>query len=100
MNRKIIFASIGVLIGIAAIVFGIVCLSMEPARIVSKEYYGGDAYTGIQHAAAQTATNVKRMFDLCRLGFGFSMIVAGCVIILVNAKGFFCEEKKLDATNE
>jgi len=36
----------------------------------SNERYGGDAYTGIQNAAAQTANNVERLSTIVSEGFG------------------------------
>lgn len=36
---------------------------------VTYSYYGGDAYTGIQQAAAQTATNVNELSKISLYGF-------------------------------
>lgn len=52
--------------GVILIVIGIVALVISsnisiPGSTESKESYGGDAYTGIQNAAAQTATNVYQV---------------------------------------
>ena len=78
MSKKINF--VGVIIGIAIMVcsyfvfsfdtsiknpdFSDVSLSYIPGpEEESNEYYGGDAYTGIQQAAAQAANNLIPVFD-------------------------------------
>ena len=49
----------------------------------SKNQYGGDAYTGIQNASAQTATNIVNLASIQKIGFGSILLVAGCVLIIV-----------------
>lgn len=81
---KQVFLGVLELIGIAAVVLAIVnFINLDKSRAVyrdishdytytsysgygsytntSYEYYGGDAYTGIQHAAADTADNVAQL---------------------------------------
>ena len=58
------FLSLGLIcIATLAIVFAVICWGANPCiwetKYVSKEMYGGDAYTGIQNAAADTANNIK-----------------------------------------
>ena len=43
--------------------------------------YGGDAYTGIQNAAAQTANNVKALSEITKNGFAFFLIAVGLIAI-------------------
>ena len=43
--------------------------------------YGGDAYTGIQNAAAQTANNVQDLAEIAAMGFGFLLISLGLFMI-------------------
>lgn len=43
--------------------------------------YGGDAYTGIQNAAAQTASNVKNLAEATKNGFAFLLIAIGLIAI-------------------
>ena len=75
--------------GIAALclIFAIVCFAAPVGGLVGcavyDETYGGDAYTGIQNAAAQTATNVyylgrnlENFAVIVKLIGGFSFIIA------------------------
>lgn len=62
MNTKKILALAFIAIAILSLVFAIVCFTIDDGgsrgSTESNKYYGGDAYTGIQNAAAQTASNV------------------------------------------
>lgn len=58
MNTKKISAIIFLVVAAVAIIFGFLCYEMSAGSYESSETYGGDAYTGIQNAAAQTANNV------------------------------------------
>ena len=69
------------LIGIAAVVFSIVMFSLDVGSYESNQYYGGDAYTGIQQAAAQSANNVQALAVIAKLGFGFVLLTAGLTLI-------------------
>lgn len=71
-----------VLIGIAAIVLAIVCFSMDIGDRESYITYGGDAYTGIQNAAAQTANNLLRLCSIAKMGFGSVLMVFGLYLIV------------------
>ncbi len=42
----------------------------------SSERYGGDAYTGIQNAAAQTANNVEQLSTIVSEGFGWLFLLS------------------------
>jgi len=46
------------------------------------EAYGGDAYTGIQNAAAQTANNVQALARIARFGFGSVLTVGGAAMVV------------------
>ena len=43
--------------------------------------YGGDAYTGIQNAAAQTANNVTYVGDILAEGFSYLFLLAGFILL-------------------
>ena len=73
--------NLGVIAGILSIFFGVLIFFMDTGSLENPEYYGGDAYTGIQQAAAQTADNVKALSDICRCGFASVLIVAGFAMI-------------------
>ena len=96
MNKekgKKIFSIGLLLIGITAIIFAIVCLTAEPCiwdtTYVYKETYGGDAYTGIQNAAAITANNIQYLdlnlqyatefFANC---MGYVLLIVGLLLLL------------------
>ena len=67
-----------VLTGIMAIVFGIICWCYWESYsyygdYVSYEKYGGDAYTGIQNAAADTANNINDLISV--IGYATSTLI-------------------------
>lgn len=88
MKNNKIFNAIILLIGIAAIVLGIMCFASNKGYTVSFETYGGDAYTGIQNAAARTASNIARSNELNALGFGGILVIAGLVMLAFGISGF------------
>ena len=90
-------------IGVLCIIFSILCfvLNLETFTgvTISAEKYGGDAYTGIQNAGAATANNVYWLTDCVvllsktvRMGFGFTLLVTGLLVILFGVKKV-CAEK-------
>lgn len=83
-NKNLVFA----LIGIIAIILAIVCACLNDGYYEANEVYGGDAYTGIQQAAAQTANNVQYLADIARFGFSSVLAVIGLICI---AYGIFCK---------
>ena len=95
--RKKFFPVMGVCCGFLAVAFAIVLFAgggagvtdMATGTYTSYNYYGGDAYTGIQQAAADTARNVRDLALIVRSGFqgvsgtgtGFLLLVAGFGLI-------------------
>lgn len=71
-------------IGVLAVILSIVCFSMDIGGTERNEIYGGDAYTGIQNAAAQTTRNVKALASIAKFGFGSILLVAGCYLIVTS----------------
>ena len=67
----------GMISGILSILFGLLTLSQDTGSWESSTSYGGDAYTGIQNAAAQTANNVQDLAEIVAMGFGFLLISLG-----------------------
>lgn len=97
---------------IVSVIFGIVCFNSYPSSVTIKyveyEYYGGDAYTGIQNAAADTANNVKAndatvrsTYYMIAKGFGFALILSGIVLFGCGVGKFFaasaCDEAERQA---
>ena len=72
---------IGVIGGLISIIFGFVVSGMSTGNWESNSSYGGDAYTGIQNAAAQTANNVQDLAAILKTGMSFSLIVFGIAMI-------------------
>ena len=72
-NRAIIL----IMIGIIAVGLSISCFSRESLRYEHTTRYGGDAYTGIQNAAAKTSENVKELAEIVKFGFGSILLVMG-----------------------
>lgn len=68
--------------GVVSTILGIVCYVMNTGSYESSETYGGDAYTGIQNAAAQTANNVQYLTAAVKFGFGSVLLIAGFVLII------------------
>ena len=99
MKRKInvwnmVFAGCIFVVGVLCIIFGAIDGNFYGySKYVSYEFYGGDAYTGIQNAAADTANNIGRLTDLVEsVGeeffnfFGTMLILAGVLVIIVSIK--------------
>ena len=83
------------IVGIIAIVLSIVCYSMNAGHSESNEYYGGDAYTGIQHAAAQTARNLLATNKILKMAFGSTLLVSGLTMIGMGISSAVEKEKKV-----
>ncbi len=82
ISRGSIFFPIGGIIsGILSIIFGIIMFGKNIGYYEPSSSYGGDAYTGIQNAAAQTANNVKALSEIAKTGFAFSLIAIGLIAI-------------------
>lgn len=74
---KILLLAMGVL----ALILALVVFSMDIGYFESSYTYGGDAYTGIQNAAAQTANNVKDLASIVQTGFASVLMVMGGTMI-------------------
>ena len=93
MNKKVL-AIILIIAAIASIILGIMTMTkaedLYTGRWTSHATYGGDAYTGIQNAAADTAGNVQSgnsilnsiNENLC-FGLGAILIVIGLTLAAV-----------------
>ena len=80
-NSNIFISIGGIISGIVSMIFGFVMLGSYVGLYEFSSEYGGDAYTGIQNAAAQTANNVKALAEIARLGFAFLLISIGLIAI-------------------
>ena len=78
---KTVKSIIGIVIGTISIIEGIVVRAMDYGSYEYGEIYGGDAYTGIQNASAQSANNVYYLSRIVQQGFCALLIVIGLVFI-------------------
>ncbi|MBE7061340.1 MAG: SHOCT domain-containing protein [Clostridiales bacterium] len=77
MTKKQVLGLVFVIIAFISLIFAIVCFSMYCGKYTFYEYYGGDAYTGIQQAAADTSYNVL-------IGNQNSAVMGGFFFLLVS----------------
>ena len=68
-------------IGIVAIVLSIRCYTIDEMDYETRSMYGGDAFTGIQNAAATTSRNVKELAEIVQFGFGSVLLVMGLTLV-------------------
>jgi len=87
-------ATLLTIIGILSIIFGIVCFNMDEGRYETSSSYGGDAYTGIQNAAAKTANNVQVLTKNVNKGMGYMLLIAGMSLIAVGITTFGKEKQE------
>ena len=69
-----------ILTGLISLGLSIGAFSKDEGKNVSYDYYGGDAFTGIQNAAADTGKNVRTLTKSVNYGFGSILLVCslGC----------------------
>ena len=72
----------GIILGVITIILAICVFDMSVGSYEGTYSYGGDAYTGIQNAAAQTANNVKYVGEMLRFALGSQMLVTGLAMLL------------------
>ena len=70
-----------IVIGAVSIALSIRCFAKYTGQYSEYVTYGGDAYTGIQNAAAETANNVKEMNKIISFGFGSVLLVIGASML-------------------
>lgn len=70
-----------ILVGIIAIGLSIKCYTIDDLDWEPRSTYGGDAYTGIQNAAAMTSRNVKELASIVQYGFGSVLLVMGFTLV-------------------
>ena len=94
MNKKVAKIAF-VLIGVLALVLALISFTAEVGFSESDNRYGGDAYTGIQYAAAQTARNLVAVGEMLQKGIGSILVVHGLAFITIgisiqNTEKEFC----------
>lgn len=79
---RIAFSITGIVIGVIIIIVGLVNFNLSYNGTGSKEIYGGDAYTGIQQASAQSATNTYHVLEVVQNFSKIATIITGILVIL------------------
>lgn len=72
-----------ILVGIVSIGLSIMCFASKTGTNIRSQFYGGDAFTGIQHAAADTGENVRELSKITAKGFGSILLVSGLTLIVL-----------------
>jgi hypothetical protein len=91
---SIIASVIGIISGIVSMVLGFIVMGYSDGYFESAASYGGDAYTGIQNAAAQTANNVEDLAAIVKFGTSSLLIIVGVAIACFFALKLFDYTKK------
>ena len=91
MNRSVVRKIAGalfILAGLIALWFAISLFKMDEGSFPQNLSYGGDAYTGMQNAAASAARNVKWLYELVAKGFGAILLVLSFAMFGFGVKSF------------
>jgi len=91
LNFNTIVSIIGIIIGIVSIGIGIMAddFNYHYNGTVGRKSYGGDAYTGIQQACAQAATNSYHIYEVFQVFSKIFFIIVGLLIVLHYAEKLF-----------
>lgn len=81
MATKKFFTVLLLATGILSISLSVYSFNSLTGTYMNRKEYGGDAYTGIQNAAAQTANNVNEMAEMMSFSFGSILLVGGLTLI-------------------
>lgn len=83
-----LFYCLGIIVGIIALVFGIITLTADPDRyavgISNSVVFGSDYSTYTYAAEKATANNLEAVFDVLRIiqnAFGYILIISGLLTI-------------------
>lgn len=84
---------LGMASGVLSAIFGLVTMGANTGYYEASKSYGGDAYTGIQNAAAQAANNTMYLTEMLASGLGMLLIAMGLITFCYFLNKF--QEKKL-----
>ncbi len=96
MKKNTTLGTAFIFIALVSLVFAIVCFNMEIGYEPWRETYGGDAYTGIQNAAADTARNIADTNNIIKTIAGFAFVIVGLAFGSVGIANF--QENKKSVT--
>lgn len=86
---KLIRSIAFIAIAIVAFTFANKIDDMGNGDYVSSSRYGGDAYTGIQNAAAETGCNVYKGSQIVQKGFKYTFILVGLGFMAIGLTPIF-----------
>lgn len=90
IRKNIGFGIAYIILGVISVIWGLTLGYV--GNYESASYYGGDAYTGIQNAAATTANNVDSLGKVVCSGLKGIMIVFGGTLITVGVYSILKKE--------
>lgn len=90
---------VGVMGGFISMFLAYAVSKMDTGSRESNIAYGGDAFTGIQNAAAQTANNVQDLAEIIKTGISYALIVFGIAMIAYFGIKLFKIIEKLGANS-
>lgn len=79
--KKAVFEILGTFSGILSVIFSFVIKRLDAGTYELAAKYGGDAYTGIQNAAAKSANNIIYLNEAVKSGFSYILLIAGIALI-------------------
>ena len=93
------FSIAGMVVGAFSVIMSFVVKGQNYSSYEYRSSYGGDAYTGIQNAAATTANNIGYLTDLVAYGLFVILLVFGLACIVYFGKKLLVEleEEKMTA---
>lgn len=94
---KIIRSVAFIIIAIVAFTFSSKIDDMGNGDYVSSSRYGGDAYTGMQNASAETGCNVYKGNQIIQKGFKYAFILAGLSFLAIGLTPTFQTKNKVEA---
>lgn len=103
---KLIRSIAFIIIAIIAFNFASRIDDMGNGDYVSSSRYGGDAYTGMQNASAETGCNVYKGNQIMQKGFKYIFILTGWVFLVVGLTPTFtcgisiCKQSSVSETTE
>ena len=81
MKGNKFFLKGGIISGAISVCLGLIMFGSNLGYFEQDISYGGDAYTGIQNAAAEAACNVRFLNAIVTRGFAFLLISIGLIAI-------------------
>jgi hypothetical protein len=80
------------IVGVISIGLAIKSYSTKESRYEYNSAYGGDAFTGIQNAAARTSKNVSELKESVDFGFGSVLLITGLSLLVFGVTSFGSEK--------